>query len=145
MTLSRTSLVCHRLYGVRTHVLLLIVCDFLYSWEVLLRRVKVVDRNLVHCDVHYRTMAAVIVVSMEVWLADLWSATAATANTDDATAMFLFHLFTRLEYGRQQTLILHERTIMVVFTDVTYATCLTARDIVLKITVECLVLTVIYF
>ena len=117
------SFVGHRLYRVRTHVLLLIVCDFLYRREILLRRVEVVDCYLVHCDVHYGTMTSMpAVVSMEIGLAYLGRAAASAAYSDDATAVFLLHLFARLEYRWQQTLILHEGTIMMIFSNCTYST-----------------------
>ena len=124
----------------------MVVCDFLYCWEVLLCRVEVVDCYLVHSDVHYRAVTSVAVVPVEVRLAYLRrSATLTAANSDDASTMFLLHLFVGLEYGRQQALILHERTIMVVFTNVTHATIHRAGHIVFKVTIESLVLAVVNF
>lgn len=104
-----------------------------------------INRDLVHCDVHYWTVAAVAVVAMEVRLPYLWRAAAATPNANDAAAVFLFHFFARLEDRWEQTLILHKGTIMVVFTDVTHTSSLTARNVVFEITVKCLMFTILDF
>ena len=93
------SFVCHGLYGVRTHVLLVLVCDLLYGREVFLCRVEVVDCNLIHCDIHYRTVTSMcIMMAVEIGLPYVWHS-AIALNAEDA-AMFLLHLFARLEYWR---------------------------------------------
>ena len=94
--LGGRSLICHGLYGVRTHVLLVLVCNFLYCWEVLFRRVEVVDCYLIHCDIHYWAMASMTVMPVEIRLSDIRYAVVAL-NSEHATAVFLFDLFARLE------------------------------------------------
>ena len=105
-----------------------------------------VDCYLVHRDVHYRTVVSLaMVLSVEIRLAYVRRAAASTPDSNDATAVFLLYLFARLENRRQQTLILHKRTIMVVFSNVTYPSCHRTGDIILKVTVERLVLAVVNF
>ena len=122
----------------------MLVCNFLYCWEILLRRVEVVDCNLIHCNVHYWTVASVAVVTVEIRLSYVRYA-AVSGHSEDTSAMFLLHLFAWLENRRKQTLILHKRTIMVVFADVTHTSGHRAGIIVLEVTVECLGLAVVNF
>lgn len=83
------------------------------------------------------------VMTVEIRLSYLRSTTATATNSDDSAAVFLFDFFAWLEDGREQTLILHKRTIMVIFSDVTYAASLTARNVVFEITIEGLMFAVV--
>ena len=61
--LSAVCSLVHGLDRVRAHVLLLLVGDLLYCWEVLLRRVEVVYCHLVHRNIHYGAVTAVPVAA----------------------------------------------------------------------------------
>ena len=85
----------------------MIICYFLYRREVFLGSVKVVHCNLIHCNVHYRTVRTMaMMLGLEIWLTNRWGVT--TSNTYDAAAVLFLNLLRWLENRWQQTLILHE-------------------------------------
>ena len=92
--------------------------DLLDCREVLLRRVEVIYSHLVHRDVHYWTVRPLPVVGREVRLASdrNRAATAAGAAHDSSRVLFL-DLLCWLEDRREEALVLHETTIMVVLAD----------------------------
>lgn len=77
----------------------------LYSWKVLLCCVEMVDRHVVHCNVHHRAVTALTMAELsEMWLA------ASTGLPGHVQSARVFHLkiFGGLEDGWQQALIVHE-------------------------------------
>ena len=143
----------HRLDRVRANILLLLVSDFLYRWEILLRRIEVVYCHLVHGNVHYGAVTAVPVATRivaarlhrEVRLANGRRARPAggTDTVQHAAAVLFLDFFTRLEDRWQQRLVLHERAIMVVFAyTTTLASCHATFHVVFEVRVERLMLAV---
>lgn len=133
----------HRLDRVWADVFLLLISYLLYCREILLGCVEVVDRHLVHGNIHYGAVAA---VPVSTWVAAAglhWEvrltnrrctrATCRTNTIQHAAAVLLLDLLARLEDRRQQTLILHERAIMMVFA---YTTALTAGHAACHVVLE---------
>lgn len=146
----------HGLDRVRANVLLLVVGDLLYRWEILLRRVEVVHCHLVHRNVHYGAVTAVPVAARvvaallhrEVRLANGRRARpAGRADTVQyASAVLLLNFFTRLEDRWQQRLILHEGAIMMVLAYTTTLTaCHATRHVVFEVRVKRLMLAILNF
>jgi len=101
-----------------------------------------IDGYLIHCYVHYRTMTSVtMVLCLKIWLSNLRSVT--IYSSDNTTTILFLHFFSRLENWRKQTLILHERAIMM--SCLSYTTGYTTRNIIFKITIKSLVFTVFNF
>lgn len=99
------SLFLHRLQRVRAHILVVVVGDLFDLREVLLGGVEVVDRYLIHCDVHYRAVATALHVP-EVCLSNRGGSGAAARSVQRAI-LLLDLLVDRLEDRRQKRLTLH--------------------------------------
>ena len=99
---SKNHSFIHRLDTVWAHVLLRVICNFLYHREVLLRRIEMVHSDLVHSYVHYWRMRAMPVMVWEIWVIYRWCATlGATAGVlYDTTTILLLHFLCWLEDGR---------------------------------------------
>ena len=117
------------------------VRNFFDRGEVLLSCVEMVNRHLVHCDVHYGRVAHVTVVvsHREILLVDWWRSL--TRVTNYSTWILLLDLLRGLENGWQQWLILHEWRIVVFASD--RLICNWWSHVVLKIRVEGLMLWVL--
>ena len=90
-------------------------------------------------------MRSMSMIPRKVWLpTNWWSTTARTSShgAHNTTTTLLFHLFVGLENWWKQTLVLHERAIMMTFAD---ASSDTARYIILEVTVESLMFAVLNF
>ena len=116
--------------------------DLLDRWKVFLRCVKMVHCHLVHGNVHYRAVRAMSVVPWEVRLANRRSSTVRPAG--NPAAILLLDLLIGLENWWQQTLILHERAIMMVPFRTTSGTDRPA-NIIFKVTIKSLMLAVFNF
>ena len=136
------SFVGHGFDGIRTNILLLVIRYLFYCWEILFCHVEVVHRHLIHSYIHYRTVR---LLSIKICLPYLSRARTAAANSNYSSAIFFLHFFRRLENWRKQTLILNERAIVIIFTNVTNSSCLTTRHVIFKITVKSLVLAIFNF
>ena len=95
--------------------------------------------HLVHGNIHYRAIRPMAVVPREIRLTDRRGV--AVRSTSNTPGVLLFHFFVGLENWWQQTLVLHERAIMMV------PFCTTSRsdrpaNIILEITVKSLMLAV---
>ena len=71
--------------------------------KVFLGSIEVINCNLIHRNIHYRTMTAMPTpLPMEVWLtANLRRPRATAARPDNATAVLLLYFLIRLENWRQ--------------------------------------------
>ena len=139
-----SSFISHRFNRVGAHILLLVVGYLFYSREILLGHVEVIDSHLVHRYIHYRTVCS---LPIEIGLPNLVRTRPTTthANTDNSSTVFFLHLFARLENWRQKALVLNERTVVEVLSDVTLATSLATSNIVFEITVKSLVFAILNF
>lgn len=138
-------LVWHRLNWVGAHILLLIIRNFFDGGKVFLSCVKMVNGHLVHSDVHDRAMSSMPVLTWEVRLTYMRRTTAhVRINAQNASWMLFLNFLGWLEYWREQALILHKWTIMMIFAYCTYSTYNTRGDIVFEVTVECLMFAVVY-
>ena len=140
-----SSLLVHRLNWIWTHILFLIIRNLFYGREVFLSCVKMINCDLIHSDIHDRAMSSVSSLAREVRLAYMRCTVAhIRVHTHNATRVLFLDFLGGLKDRRKQTLILHEWTIMVVFSNSAYSTYYTRSNIVFKVAVESLVLAVIY-
>lgn len=89
---------------------MVVIRDLLDLWELLLRRVEVVDRYIVHGDVHYRAVISHPVASREEMVVD---GRRVRSDRWDVTDGLLLLGLARLEDGRQERLVLHEGAVEV--------------------------------
>jgi hypothetical protein len=137
-------------YCIRTHIFFLIVCYFFYCRKIFFSCIEMIYCYLIHCDIHYWAMTSLNIMSSlyrvvrrgnNLWCNILPRSHYKTAYS--STLLFLY-FFTRLKYWRQQTLILHKWTIMMIFSDC-YSSNNAACNIVFYVTIKCLMLTIFYF
>lgn len=117
----------------------MVVADLLDLWEILFGRVEVVDRYIIHGDVHYRAVVPDSVARWEEVISDrrrLWAA--AGAQHRDVTRRLLLDLLARLEDWRQQRLALHKGAVKMAFVAADDAAGIVANA-VLEVGVERLV------
>jgi len=145
ISIFSSLLVWHRLNRIWTHVLLLIIRNFFYCGEIFFSCVKMVNCDLIHCNIHDGAMSSMSILTRKVRLTYVRCTTAHVwINAKYPSWMLFLNFLGWLEYGRQQTLILHKWTIMMIFANCTYSTYNTGSNIVFKVTVKCLVFAVIY-
>lgn len=105
---------------------------------------------LIHCYIHNRTVTSLYIMSclngVIRWRYYLWGNILPWSHnqTTYSTALFFLYFFTGLKYWRQQTLILHKWTIMMIFSNC-YSTYNATCNIIFYVAIKCLMLTVFYF